>query len=64
MKKTYLSPCIEVLKVTPMQIIATSTVNITVENETFDGEGRVKGSGKWYDSPFPTSIWEDDWSKQ
>ncbi len=35
-----------------------TTVNITVDNETFGGEGRVKESGKW------TDVWEDDWSKQ
>ncbi len=54
MKKTYLSPCIEVFKAEPLLMLATSMVNITVDNETFDGEGRVKEFSEWAD------IWDSE----
>ncbi|MBR1800214.1 MAG: hypothetical protein IJ767_08480 [Bacteroidaceae bacterium] len=51
MKKRYTQPAMCVLMLEPYQMIADSTVQITVSDETFDGAGRTKDGGDW-------NIWE------
>ena len=52
MRKIYLAPMMTSFELKIAQIIATSTVDISVQNEEYNGAGRTKEKGNW-------DVWEE-----
>ncbi len=50
-KKEYIQPFMYIFVMNGFRMIASSTIQVTVDNETFDGEGRTKETSDW-------NIWE------